>query len=211
MLFDHDRALASLVADFRLPTSAQSPPAFVVLYGAPCTGKTTLGKELSRQLDAYRISIDLLRAKFVPAHLPEEQRYARHLNDQLFELLARCASSALTKGLPVVCEALLIDPSRIERLLMVAAETSTTAHTFFLKAPVGELERRLVLREQRGVNSEDLPEPNMEVSVLHRLNRLCRPHPGTFRTFDTHLAPLSEIAREIAGIVRPVQKVPESG
>jgi predicted kinase len=211
MLLDYDRTLASLVADLKPPRSVSSPRVFVVLYGAPCTGKTTLGKELSRQLNAYRISTDLLRAKFVSAHLPEEQRYDRHVNVQLFELLARYASSALTKGISVVCEALLIDPSRIDRLLMVAAETSTMAHIFFLKAPLGELERRLILREQRGVNSEGLPEAKMEISVLHRLNLLCRPHPGTFYTFDTYLAPSSEIVREIVKIVRPAQKLTEGG
>lgn len=203
MLLDYDRALASLVADFRSLPSAWSRRAFVVLYGAPCTGKTTLGKELSRQLSAHRISIDLLRAKFVPAHFSEEQRYARHLNAQLFELLARCANIALTEGISVVCEALLIDPSRFERLLMVAAETSTTAHAFFLKAPPGELERRLALREKRGVNSEGLSEARMGISVLRRLDRLCRAHPGTFCTFDTHAALPSEIARDIVKIVRP--------
>jgi hypothetical protein len=53
------------------------------------------------------------------------------------------------------------------------------------------------------VDSEGLPATKMGISVLHRLNRLCRLHPGTFRTFDTHLALPSEIAREIVKIVRP--------
>lgn len=210
MLLDHDRALTSLEAEFKPPSSECLPRAFVVLYGAPCTGKTTLGKELSRQLDAYRISIDLLRARFVPAHFPEEQRYSRTLSVQLFELLACCARSALTRGLSVVCESLLIDPSRLERLLMVAAETSTIAHIFFLTAPLGELERRLAFRAQQGVNSEGLHESKLDITLLHRLNRLCKPHPGTSRIFDTYLGLPPEIVREIAKIVRPVPKYPEA-
>lgn len=154
------------------------PPIVIVMYGPPCSGKSTLSKIISERYGHKYISPDLIR---------ELSRQTRNLfkgktNDAIFNEFLNNVKSELKTNKPLVCEGMFISNVRKLKIINICKMTDlkfiyvTASIETLIKRlnnrnntlPANHYQRRNVLTEERLIYLYNLSKPPKDkLLILH--------------------------------------------
>jgi predicted kinase len=128
----------------------QPPVRLVVLYGPPCTGKTSVGRLLARNLSAYRLPME--NASSALRELGEIATDA--MSKDIFRVMEGAVIKLLSAGSSLICEGAFADTRRRIALSSCADRFGAKCMIIRLTAPRELLRQRLVTRQLAGLDSE---------------------------------------------------------
>jgi len=113
----------------------------IVLYGPPCSGKTTIGLLLSKTLNLAFLSTDQLREEF-----PALAAFTDENNETVFITFLDRLRDYCKTGQSAVCEGFFYSQERKEQLLQIAG--TVPVYFVLLTAEIGILQQRLAYRNR---------------------------------------------------------------
>jgi predicted kinase len=119
-------------------------PTLYLMVGLPCSGKTTLAKEMEQQLNALRLSPDEWIAPLYGPNLTEAE--LDRTRDPIEAVQWRVAARALSLGLDVILDFGFWSRQERDDYRERAATLGARSEIRFLDVPLPELERRLAAR-----------------------------------------------------------------
>ncbi|MDR0660443.1 MAG: AAA family ATPase [Prevotellaceae bacterium] len=119
----------------------------ILIYGAPCSGKTTLGQELSIKYNLNFISTDSVRKEI----FKEKINFSSEENHIVFECFIKNIETSILEGESLLCEGLFISKYRRERLFSIMPNR---INIIYLSASIETLKKRLEARKQNPIISE---------------------------------------------------------
>ncbi len=118
-----------------------------LMVGLPCSGKTTLARELEQELPALRLNLDEWHIRLFGQDAEEPEHDARH---SLIEaLLWNIASKALELGTNVILDYGLWTREEREDYRLRAKQLGASSEVHYLDVPADELMRRLEKRNSQ--------------------------------------------------------------
>lgn len=131
-----------------------------LMVGLPCSGKTTLARELEDKCAALRLTPDEWQLRLFGQNAEEPEHDTRHT---LIEaLLWEVASRALALGTNVILDYGFWAREEREAYRLRARQLGASSEVHFLDVPMEELLRRLVRRNaQRSLTAFYIPEAMM--------------------------------------------------
>ena len=131
-----------------------------MMVGLPCSGKTTLAKQLERDLGALRLTADEWHRHLFGQDATHPEHDERH--SRVEELQWRVAADALRRGLDVILDFGFWQRTERETFRERAASLGAASVIHFLDVPHEELFLRLEQRNER----ESADETHIPVSML---------------------------------------------
>jgi predicted kinase len=130
------------------------------MVGLPCSGKTTLAKQLEQERSALRLTPDEWQVALFGQDAEEPEHDARH---SLIEaMLWKIAGRALELGTNVILDFGFWAREEREDYRLRAKRLGASSEVHFLDVPKDELLRRLAVRNsQRPHGSFHIPEESM--------------------------------------------------
>jgi predicted kinase len=138
----------------------------IVIYGAPCTGKTTLSKRLSESYNAYRLSMDMLRKAY-----PVTELFSDRNNNEILNLFIQKLQFLNTHGQNVICEGFFYSNERRAKLIEAVRKRPIF---IYLTAPLAVLYERLEIRNTNSYE-EKLSCSNLTYDQLDKFWHLFNP------------------------------------
>jgi predicted kinase len=132
-----------------------------LMVGLPCSGKTTLARELEDKCAALRLTPDEWQLRLFGQDAEEPEHNTRHalIEDLLWEV----ASRALTLGTNVILDYGFWAREEREEYRSRARQLGASSEIHFLDVPSEELLRRLARRNaQRSLTEFYIPEAMMK-------------------------------------------------
>ena len=120
-----------------------------LMVGLPCSGKTTLARQLEQDYSALRLSLDAWHTRLFGQDAEDDQHDARH--SRIESLLWEIATRVLVLGVDVILDFGFWARSEREEYRTRAAELGAASEIHFLDVP-GE-----VLVERLAARNADLP------------------------------------------------------
>lgn len=163
-MMDEKSALKKLLSTPQLaPSKVNSlgKTLHLVLYGPPCSGKTTLGRLLSTIYNINRIAMDQLRSILIP-----KPKFTPEESSELFEILLSYVDCMLSMGGGVLCEGFFASSSRRERLRKLSTIHNAVYICAYVTADPEVLHNRLNVRQMLGHNSEGSSPESLSHHVL---------------------------------------------
>ena len=118
-----------------------------LMVGLPCSGKTTLAKELEHELPALRLNLDEWHIRLFGQDAEEPEHDVRH---SLIETnLWNIARRVLALGTDVILDYGLWAREEREDYRLRAKQLGASSEVHYLDVPEGELLRRLEKRNSR--------------------------------------------------------------
>jgi predicted kinase len=154
----------------------------IVLAGLPCTGKTTLGRELAATLGTQRISTDIVRRAILGGPLD----FSRDAVEYVFDCLVTILEALLARGESVICEGLFLAETRERRVAGLGA-ASRVVFLRLVASPAVLLDR-LSKRIEFGRNSEGDGPETLDAATLMSLVESAHVPPGRHQVLDTSTA-----------------------
>ena len=131
-----------------------------LMVGLPCSGKTTLARELEEKVSALRLTPDEWQIRLFGQDAEDPQHNARH--SLLEALLWEMASRALVLGTNVILDYGFWAREEREDYRARARQLGARSEVHFLDVPPQELLRRLAQRNaQRSQTAFYIPEEMM--------------------------------------------------
>jgi aminoglycoside phosphotransferase family enzyme/predicted kinase len=118
---------------------------FILIGGAPGTGKTTIATALAARLGYVLVGTDSIRQES-----PLASDYSATAKAAIYRMLLERARTALAHGESVVADATWTDQTTRDLAVRVSAETSSPLVAFECQAPTDLAARRAQLRWQAG-------------------------------------------------------------
>ena len=118
-----------------------------LMVGLPCSGKTTLGRKLERELSGLRLTVDEWHIGLFGQDAAEPEHDARHR--QIEDLLWNVASRALQLGVNVILDYGFWAREEREDYRLRAKQLGASSEVHYLAVPEDELLRRLKKRNSR--------------------------------------------------------------
>jgi predicted kinase len=115
-----------------------------LMVGLPCSGKTTLARELERECSAIRLTPDEWQVRLFGQDADEPEHDARH--SAIEDLLWNIASRALELGTNVILDFGFWAKDEREDYRARAKRLGASSEIRFLDVPEDELMRRLAVR-----------------------------------------------------------------
>jgi shikimate kinase len=106
-----DKILAALRKDIQRQESPLGPGKIIILTGAPCVGKTTIGKALAEKYHLHFVMTDQFRK-----HFKESEMFAPGTNELVLDLFLKHIRFLCKNGQSVVCEGIFNSPERVSRI-----------------------------------------------------------------------------------------------
>lgn len=191
-------SLAVLLKQINYRGSDYSTRKFIVFYGPPCSGKTTLSKLLSSEYQTQRISMDIIRNILIPG---QHDFSDKTLNRKLFDLLVQYCDSILNSGTSVICEATLIAEERKAAIRQIGMNNSVNVNFIYTTAPYELLLKRLMIRIEKGKNSEGYIEMNLTPDYLKFFSDSSLPPADESIIIDTSKTNIEEAYKEVKKII----------
>ena len=118
-----------------------------LMVGLPCSGKTTLARELEQELPALRLNLDEWHIRLFGQDAEEPEHDARH---SLIEaILWNIASRVLELGTNVILDYGFWAREEREDYRLRAKQLGASSEVHYLDVPADELMRRLEKRNSR--------------------------------------------------------------
>ncbi len=114
---------------------------FIVIYGPPCAGKTTIAIALSEILNMQLISSDIIRKRISG----DDVKFTTSTNEHIFNVFIKETQEALQKGKSVICEGLFMSNERKKKICDILPNKSSL---LYVTAPIEKLLIRLNGRKQ---------------------------------------------------------------
>ena len=140
-----------------------------LMVGLPCSGKTTLAKQLENEYSALRLTTDEWHVSLFGQDAEDPMHDARH--NQIESLLWIIASRALELGTNVILDFGFWAREEREDFRLRARKLGASSEVHFLDVPEDELMRRLTIRNSQGSQeSFRIPEEAMKswIEFFHR-------------------------------------------
>lgn len=132
-----------------------------LMVGLPCSGKTTLAKQLESEHSALRLTTDEWHVRLFGQDAEEPEHDARH--NLIETLLWRIAMRALVLGIDVILDFGFWAREEREDYRLRAKQLGASSVVHFLDVPEEELMRRLAVRNsQDSQESFHIPEEAMK-------------------------------------------------
>ena len=119
-------------------------PTLHLMVGLPCSGKTTLAKQLERDLPALRLTTDVWHIHLFGQDAEDPQHNSRH--SQIEELLWNIAARALELGIDVILDFGFWAHEEREDYRARAKLHGAASEVHYLDVPADELLKRLKTR-----------------------------------------------------------------
>jgi predicted kinase len=156
----------------------KSGPILILICGAPCTGKTTLGKRVAEDLDWPFISKDDIK-EILFDHLGWQDRaWSRRLSLASFDILYHILDAQLKAGRPLVIEANFRPPWATQRFQALKRRYNFVPIQIFLTAETAVILERF---KQRAASGERHPGHVDEVYIKELRESL---EEGVYRPLD---------------------------
>jgi predicted kinase len=129
-------------------------PTLHLIVGLPCSGKTTLAKDLEHNLPALRLTPDEWIARLLGTEVTDAVDAAR---DPVEALLWQVAARVLELGLDVILDFGCWSRAEREHFRTAAARLGARSEIYYLEVPLSELLRRVQVRNAQ------LPPDNFRI------------------------------------------------
>lgn len=195
-------ALADIAVRRRQAGAKPQARVLLILYGAPCSGKSTIGSRLTDQLGIGRVTMDDARH----ALLSEGDTFSDDLSQPIFEVMYGYTRQALQAGESLICEGIFADTNRRRRFVALATGLNFNIVVVRLVAPQQTLIERLERRQTRvsGEHTED----KISIARLRWCESLYQPPlfetlPGEIEVDTSSVSLESSVALILAAAFRP--------
>jgi len=121
----------------------------VIVCGLPGTGKTTLAREVAKNIPAVHISSDAIRMMLL-----SKRTYSEKEKEGVYEVMFNKAEELLTAGRSVVLDATFYKKSLREKARAIAEKTKSKFFLVECTTPEGLLRERMVARKKSESESE---------------------------------------------------------
>lgn len=167
------------------------PGRLLVMSGLSGSGKTTVAKELSRQLGAIHIRSDAVRKHLAGVPLQargDDSLYTPEMSQQTYERLTELGGTLAHQGYTVILDA-KFDRVATRKLAIAQAESHNVPFTVVhCQAPTGVLEQRV--RDRRG----DIADATVAVLAQQTLEPFTAAEEKAVQTVDTTQPLTSQLA-----------------
>lgn len=157
----------------------------IVIYGPPCTGKTTLSKILAKQYNVHRLSMDVIRKYY-----PKTELFTEANNNEVLDLFLKQLRFLKANRQPVICEGFFYSDNRKSQLKRVVS--GSKVFFIYLSASLITLNQRLEKRNLIGLNSEGISSENLTHEQLEHFYNLSVPNNYTNLIVNTELLTIDE-------------------